>query len=133
MLILWRPSCTFLENSKIAQNQQEVGQNIENVSNLHKLSIWIKKRENKMYFKQIYVKIVKTAFKNWLPWQRLNWYGFNQHTIVFLEKFYEKSLNFVAITVSVAKIRIFEISAGTLRPPPLPPCTMKFRTCSKAI
>ena len=52
-----------------------------------------------------------------VPWQRLNWYWFNQHTVVFLDKFYEKSPNVVAVAVFVAKIRIFEISAGTLCPP----------------
>ena len=36
---------------------------IENESNLLKLSIWIEKLEIKMCFKQIYVKIVKTAFE----------------------------------------------------------------------
>ena len=56
--------------------------------------------------------------EKWLPWQRLNWYGSNQHTIVFPDKFYEKSPNFVAVAVIVAKIRFFEISAGTLSPPP---------------
>ena len=39
MLILWRLSSIFLENSKIAQNQKEIDQNIKNVSNLLKLSI----------------------------------------------------------------------------------------------
>ena len=56
----------FLENSKIAQNQQEIDQitkSIENISNLLKLSIWIENLEIKMYFKQFYVKIVKKAFK----------------------------------------------------------------------
>ena len=65
-----------------------------------------------MYFEQIYVKIVKTAFEKVVAIARLNWHGFNQHTIVFLDKFYEKSPNFVAIAVFVANIWIFEIGTG---------------------
>ena len=78
----------------------------------------------KMYFKQIYVKIFKTAFEKWLPWQRPNWYEFYQHVTIFLDKFNEKSPNFVAVAVFVSKIRTFEISAGTscLPPPPPIPC-----------
>ena len=75
-----------------------------------------RKPSNKKYFKHIYVKIVKTALEKWLPWQRLYWYGFNQHNTVFLVKFYEKSPNVVAVVVFFAKIRIFEISAGTFLP-----------------
>ena len=52
----------------------------------------------------------------WLQWQRLNWCGSNQHTIVLPDKFYEKSPNFVSVAVFVAKIRFFEINAGTLCP-----------------
>ena len=37
------------------------------------------------------------------------WYRSNQHTIVFPDKFYAKSPNFVAVAVFVGKIRIFEI------------------------
>ena len=51
--------------------------------------------------------------KKWLPRQRLNWYGSNQHTTVFPDKFYEKSSNFVSVAAIVAKIQIFEISADT--------------------
>ena len=40
-------------------------------------------------------------------------YRLNQHTIVFVDKFYEKSPNVVALAVSVTKIQIFEIGAGT--------------------
>ena len=69
------------------------------------------KLELKMHFKKFYVKIVKSGF---------NWYGSNQHTIVIPDKFYEKLANFVAVAVLVAKIRIFEISAGTLCLPPPP-------------
>ena len=45
-----------------------------------------------------------------LSWQRFNWYGSNQHTIVFPDEFYEKSPNFVAVAVFVAKIQIVGIS-----------------------
>ena len=62
------------------------------------------------------LKLSKVGFEKWLPWQRFNWYGHNQHTIVFPDKFYEKSPNFVAVAAFVSKIRIFEISAGTLCP-----------------
>ena len=99
---------------------------MENVSNLLKLhvSIWIKKLEIEIYFKQIYVKIVKTALEKWLPWQKINWYVCNQQTIVFLDKAYKNSQNVVVIAVFVAKIRIFEICAGTLCPPPPSPAYM---------
>ena len=60
------------------------------------------------------MKIVKTVFKKWLLWQRLNWYEFNQQNIDFLNRFYEMSSNFVAKAVFVAKIRIFGVSAETL-------------------
>ena len=43
--------------------------------------------------KGIYGKIVKTASSKWLPWQRFNWYGFNQQIFVVLDKFYERSPN----------------------------------------
>ena len=67
-----------------------------------------------MGFKQIYVKIVKTAFeKTGCHGNGRHWYGFNQH-IVFLDKFYEKSPNFVAVAVFVVKILIFEFSTSTL-------------------
>ena len=62
-------------------------------------------------------KLSKRLSQKWLPWQRLDRYGFNQDTIVFLNKVHEKSPNFVAVAVFVAKIRIFEISIGTLCPP----------------
>ena len=52
----------FLENSKIAQINKKLIKNIENVTNLLKVIIWIVKLEMKMYFRQIYVKIIKTAF-----------------------------------------------------------------------
>ena len=56
-----------------------------------------------MSFKQIYVKNIRTASSHGLPWQQLKWYGFNQHNIVFLDKFYEKSF-IVIVAVFVAKI-----------------------------
>ena len=59
----------------------------------------------------------KWVLEKWLPWQWLNWYGYNQHTIVFSDKFYDKSPNFVAVAVFVAKIQIFEFSAGLCAPP----------------
>ena len=43
----------------------------------------MEKPQIKKYFKEIYVKIFKTVSKRLLPWQRLNWHGFNQHIIVF--------------------------------------------------
>ena len=67
-----------------------------------------------MYFKQIYVKIVKTAFEKVFAIATAYWYGFNRHTTVsVLDKFYEKSPSFGAVAVFVAEIRIFEITAGT--------------------
>ena len=59
----------FFENLKTAENQPETDKKI--------LTKWI--------------------LKKWLPWQRLNWYGYNQHIIVFLDNIYEKSPNFVAV------------------------------------
>ena len=75
----------------------------------------MEKLESKMFFKQIYVKNVKTAFE-----KVVNMVTANQLTIVFLDKFYEKSSNFVAVTVIFAKIRTFETIASTLCPPPPP-------------
>ena len=57
------------------------------------------------------------------------WCRSNQHTIVFPDKFYEKSPNLVSVAVFVAKIRFFEISAGTLCPLH-PPCKIELnRLC----
>ena len=93
----------FLENSKTAQNQLEI-----------KLSISMGKRERKMQFKKFYVKIVESGF--WKSGCHGNgWIGTD--LINTPNKSYEKSPNFVAVAVLVAKIRIFEISAGTLCPP----------------
>ena len=79
--------------------------NTENISNLFKLSISMGKLEIKMKSKKFDVKnCQKSVLKKWLPWQWLNWYGSNQHTIVFLDKVYDKSPNFVAVAVFVAKI-----------------------------
>ena len=82
-------------------------EDIENASNL-----LIEKPEMEMYFKQIYVKIVKTVF------EKSSCHGNGligaSFCFVFLDRFYEKTPNFVAVAVLVAKIRIFEISAGTL-------------------
>ena len=63
MLALWRPSWIFWKIKKILKINKKLIENIENVSNLLQLSIRIEKLENKMYFKQIYVKIVKTALE----------------------------------------------------------------------
>ena len=63
------------------------------------------------------LKLSKVGFEK----VRLNWYGSNQHTIVFPDKCYYKSPNFIAVAVFIAKIQIFEISVGTLCPPPPPP------------
>ena len=71
----------------------------------------------KRILRNFMLKLSKVGFEKWLPWRQLNWYGSNQHTIVFSDKFYEKSPNFVAVAVFVAKIRIFGISAGTLLSP----------------
>ena len=75
------------------------------------------KLEIKCILRNFMSKLSKVGFENWLPWQRLDWYGSNQHTIVFPGRFYEKSSNLVAVAVFVAKIRIFEISEGILCPP----------------
>ena len=61
----------------------------------------------------------KQLSKKWLPWQR---HGINQHTIVFLDKFYEKSPNFVSVGVFLVMIQMFEISGVTLCPPSPSPC-----------
>ena len=40
------------------------------------------------------LKLSKWLLNKCLPWQRqwqLNWYGSNQHTIIFLDKFFELS------------------------------------------
>ena len=66
------------------------------------------KLEIKCILRNFMLKLSKVGFERMLPWQRLNWNWFNQHTIiVFLDTFYEKSLNFVEVEVFVAKIRIF--------------------------
>ena len=64
----------------------------------------MEKVEIKMHFKKLYVKIVKWVLpKNWLSWQRLNWYRSNQHTIIFFDKCYEKSPNVVAVAIVVGE------------------------------
>ena len=65
------------------------------------------------------LKLSKWLLNKCLPWQRqwqLNWYGSNQHTIIFLDKFFELSPKVDAVAVFVAKIRLFEISVGTFYP-----------------
>ena len=72
-----------------------------------------------MHFKKFHVKIVNSGF--WKSGSRgngLNWYGYNQHTIVFSDKFYEKSPNFVAVAVLVAMIQSLKLA---FVPPPAPP------------
>ena len=63
MLILWRLSWIFWKIHKLLKINKKLTENIKNVPNLLKLSIWIEKLENKMCFNQIYAKIVKTAFE----------------------------------------------------------------------
>ena len=53
----------FLKISKLLKINKKLIKNTKNASNLLKLSILIEKNEIKMYFKQIYVKAVKTAFE----------------------------------------------------------------------
>ena len=73
----------------------------------------------KMHFKKFYVKIVKSGFwKSGCHGNSLIGTGLINTLIVFPDKFYEKSPNFVAVAEFVAKILIFEISAGTLCHPP---------------
>ena len=50
------------------------------------------------------LKLSKWLLKKGLPWQQLSWYGFNQHSIVFLDKFVGKSPNFVVVTVFIVKL-----------------------------
>ena len=69
-----------------------------------------------MHFKKLYVKIVKSGFGE----SGCHGNGLIGTGLVFPDKFYEKSPNCVAVAVFVAKIRIFEISMGTLCPPPFP-------------
>ena len=74
-----------------------------------------------MYFKKFHVKIVKSGFwKSGCHGNGLIGTGIINAPLSFSDKFNEKSPNFVAAAVFVAKIRIFEISAGTLCPPPPP-------------
>ena len=83
---------------------------------MFKLSISVGKLEIKMRIKKFYVRIFKSGFwksgchGNGLIGMDL----VNVHTIVFPDKFYEKSSNFIAVHVAVfvVKIQIFEISAG---------------------
>ena len=56
-------SWIFWKIKKLLKINKKLIENIENVSNLLKLSTSIEKLENKRYFKQIYVKVVKTAFE----------------------------------------------------------------------
>ena len=72
-----------------------------------------------MLLRNFMLKLSKVVLKKWLPWQRLNLYGSNQDTIVFLDKCYGKSPNFIAVAVFVAKIRIFEIEPPLYPPPPV--------------
>ena len=77
------------------------------------------KFEIKMHFEKFHVKIVKSGF--WKSGSRgngLNWYRYNQHTIVFSDKFYEKSPNFAAVAVLVVMIQSLKLASV---PPPLPP------------
>ena len=92
MFILWRPSWIFWKIQKLLKINKKLIVNIETVSNLLKLSIWIEKRENKLYFKQIYVIIVKTTFEKVVA---IGLIGTGLINIVFLDKFYEMSPNFV--------------------------------------
>ena len=62
-MIFWRPSLIFWKIQKMLKINKKLIKSIDNVSNLLKLSIWKQKIEIKVYFKQIYVKIVKTAFE----------------------------------------------------------------------
>ena len=59
-MVAW--SWIFWKIQKLLKINKKLIKNIENVSNLFKLSIWIVKLDIKMYFKQIYGTIVKTAF-----------------------------------------------------------------------
>ena len=63
------------------------------------------------------LKFLKVGFEKLVTMAMINWYRSNQHIILFPDKCYEKSPNFVAVAVFVAKIQIFEISAGTFCPP----------------
>ena len=58
ILILWRSSWTFWKIQELLKINKKLIENIENISKLLKLNFWIEKLENKMYLKQIYVKIV---------------------------------------------------------------------------
>ena len=53
----------FWKIHKLLKLNTKLTKNVENVSHLLKLNISMEKREIKMYFKQIYVKILKTAFE----------------------------------------------------------------------
>ena len=63
MLILWWPSWIFQKIQNLFKINKKLIKNVENVSNLLKLSTCIEKFEIKTYFKQIHVKIVKTSFQ----------------------------------------------------------------------
>ena len=53
----------FLKNSKTAQNQLEIDQNIENDSNLFKLSISMEKVEEKCILRNFTLKLSKVGFE----------------------------------------------------------------------
>ena len=62
MLISKPPSWVFWKIQKLLKINLKLMKNIENVSNLFKLSISMGTLEIKMLFKKFYVKIVKSGF-----------------------------------------------------------------------
>ena len=75
-----------------------------------------------MHFKKLHVKILKSGFrKSGCHGNSLIGAGLINTPLFSAINFNEKSPNFVAVAVFVSKIRIFEISAGTLCPSPPPP------------
>ena len=126
MLISWWPSWIFWKTQKLLKINQKLIKDTEYVSNLFQLSISMGQLEIKMHFKKFYVKVVKSWFcKSGCNGNGLIGTGLMNILLSSLINFFEKSLHFTTVAVFVAKIRIFEISAGTLcplpSPPPLPP------------
>ena len=63
MLIAWWPSWIFWKIQRLLKINQKLFKNIENVSNLFKLSISMGKIGIKMHFKKFYVTIEELGAK----------------------------------------------------------------------
>ena len=65
--------------------------------------------------------------KIWLPWKRQSSWTIEADVKMFPDKFYEKSPNLVVIALTVWKLQIFKVGAGSKSPPP--PVWIGLRRC----